>query len=313
MAKNNVSEWDPIAANNTDVGGTGIQGTNAVSNFDNALREIMAQIRSGVAINSVDNALSGINTFSKIVKTAKGADVASASTLTLGDDGNYFDITGTTTITSIATKGVGAFVVLQFDAALTLTHNATDLVLPGAANITTAAGDHAAFEEYAPGDWRCVYYTRASGDRVIQKYLGFHGDPVVQSIGPVSTPTLINTYTGIVNNLPGASESGGIITVGASGFYSVTANLASLMPTIGSGSYSYALSASIVDSSGAPILSIAALPVLVSTASFGSLAGSSSGIVKLTAGQRVGAFLRHNLPSTNISVSVSLDLQFLGS
>lgn len=93
---------------------------------------------------------------------AKGADVASASALTLLTDGNYFDITGTTAITSIGTLGVGTVVKLHFDAALTLTHHATDLILPGAANITTAAGDEAEFVEYATGDWRCTNYSDAS-------------------------------------------------------------------------------------------------------------------------------------------------------
>lgn len=44
MAKTTVRDWDVTAANNTDVGGIGIQGTNLPSNFDNALREIMKQI-----------------------------------------------------------------------------------------------------------------------------------------------------------------------------------------------------------------------------------------------------------------------------
>ena len=91
-----------------------------------------------------------------------GSDVASATALTLGT-GNIFDITGTTTITSIVTKGIGTSVILQFDGALTLTHHATDLILPSAANITTAAGDIAVFYEYATDDWRCVAYTRADG------------------------------------------------------------------------------------------------------------------------------------------------------
>lgn len=112
---------------------------------------------------TTNNSMSGINTHTKIVKWAKGADVASATTLTLGDDGNYFDITGTTTVTSIATKGVGTRVLLQFDAALTLTHSAADLVLPTGANITTAAGDHFEFVEYATGDWRCTGYSLANG------------------------------------------------------------------------------------------------------------------------------------------------------
>lgn len=95
-------------------------------------------------------------------KLAKGADVASATALSLGDDGNYFDITGTTAITSIDTVGVGTIVYLHFDGALTLTHHATDLILPGGANITTAAGDEATFIEYASGDWRCINYQYAA-------------------------------------------------------------------------------------------------------------------------------------------------------
>jgi hypothetical protein len=112
-------------------------------------------------ILGANNTFTGINTMSAILKLSKGDDVASASSLTLGDDGNYFDITGTTTITSIATKGVGTVVRLHFDGSLTLTHHATDLILPGGANITTAAGDEAEFIEYATGDWRCVNYQKS--------------------------------------------------------------------------------------------------------------------------------------------------------
>jgi hypothetical protein len=97
----------------------------------------------------------------------KGADIASATALTLGSDGNYFDVTGTTTITSISTFGIGRVVRLHFDGILTLTHHATDLVLPGGANITTAAGDEFTFVEYATGDWRCVAYALASGEAII--------------------------------------------------------------------------------------------------------------------------------------------------
>ncbi|RVQ55718.1 hypothetical protein [Sinorhizobium meliloti] len=44
MAKNSVRDWDATAANNTDIAGIGIQGTNLPSNFDNAFRTIMGQI-----------------------------------------------------------------------------------------------------------------------------------------------------------------------------------------------------------------------------------------------------------------------------
>lgn len=98
----------------------------------------------------------------------KGADIASASALTLGVDGNYFDVTGTTAITSIGTTGtIGTVIKLHFDGALTLTHHATDLILPGGENISTAAGDEAEFIEYAAGDWRCTSYTKADGTGVV--------------------------------------------------------------------------------------------------------------------------------------------------
>lgn len=44
MAKTTVRDWSTTASDNTDLNSTGIQGTNAVSNFDNALRELMKQI-----------------------------------------------------------------------------------------------------------------------------------------------------------------------------------------------------------------------------------------------------------------------------
>jgi parallel beta-helix repeat protein len=106
-------------------------------------------------------------TFSDQVRGSKGADVASASALPVLTDGNYFDVTGTNAITSINTLGVGTVITLHFDAILILTHNATDLILPGGANIATAAGDEAIFREYATGDWRCICYTKADGTAVV--------------------------------------------------------------------------------------------------------------------------------------------------
>jgi hypothetical protein len=89
---------------------------------------------------------------------AKGANVASATALTLGTDGNTFDVTGTTAITSINTVAIGTIAFLHFSGAMTLTHHATNLILPGAANIVTASGDEAIFVEYGAGTWRCISY-----------------------------------------------------------------------------------------------------------------------------------------------------------
>lgn len=96
------------------------------------------------------------------INEAQGADIASAGTVNLDTaTGNLVDVTGTTTITAI-TLSVGRERVVRFTGALTLTHGAS-LVLPGAANITTAAGDFAIFRGYASGVVRCVVYQRASG------------------------------------------------------------------------------------------------------------------------------------------------------
>ncbi len=71
MAKNNFLSWDPTASNNTDIGGIGILGTNFVSNFDNAFRELMAQLRVGVD--------------GKMVYTTKAANYTAVA-----DDNNAF-------------------------------------------------------------------------------------------------------------------------------------------------------------------------------------------------------------------------------
>lgn len=91
-----------------------------------------------------------------LLKLKKGADIASAAALAPGNDGNYFDVTGAITVTSINTVGVGTVRRFHFDEALTITHHSTNLVLPGGENITTVAGDEFAFVEYAASDWRMI-------------------------------------------------------------------------------------------------------------------------------------------------------------
>ena len=89
----------------------------------------------------------------------KGSDIASAATTDLGAvEGLLHDITGTTTITGFGTVRDGIWKIIKFEGALTLTHNSTSLILPGAANITTADGDIAIMFSEGSGNWRCVDY-----------------------------------------------------------------------------------------------------------------------------------------------------------
>jgi hypothetical protein len=120
----------------------------------------------------------------------KGSDVASASALTLGL-GNIFNVTGVVAITSIVSKGVGAIVKLRFTGILTLTHHATDLILPTGANITTQVGDEVEFVEYAVGDWRCTNYLRADGTALVGG--GGGGGHVIQEEGtPLTSRSNLN-------------------------------------------------------------------------------------------------------------------------
>lgn len=84
------------------------------------------------------------------LKTAKGSDVASADEITLGVNGNYFDVTGSTTINHINKTGwpAGTAVILQFDASVTVTHNAgtpagteADILLAGAVDFSATVDD----------------------------------------------------------------------------------------------------------------------------------------------------------------------------
>jgi len=85
---------------------------------------------------------------------SKGADIASASTMVIGKDGSYFDITGTTGIGTM-TVDAGRIFTLQFDGAVVLTHSST-LYLAGAANFTTEANDHLTFVAVAANDVRQI-------------------------------------------------------------------------------------------------------------------------------------------------------------
>lgn len=137
MSKDKFSDYDSTAANNTDVGGIAIQGTNRVLNFDDALREVMSHIADNFASDTI----------------------ASATTTDLGSKAaHYLTISGTTTITGLGTVKAGTLKFVTFSGALTLTHNGTSLILPGATNITTVAGDTAVFVSEGSGNWRCLDY-----------------------------------------------------------------------------------------------------------------------------------------------------------
>jgi hypothetical protein len=130
----NLKDWSTTAASNAPTDSTSI-GAGLADNF----QEVQKVVRQDLA--------------------HKGADIASAGTTDLGAvAGLMHDITGTTTITSFGTVSAGIWKLVKFEGALTLTHNATSLILPNAANITTADGDTALAFSEGSGNWRIHSY-----------------------------------------------------------------------------------------------------------------------------------------------------------
>jgi len=151
---------------------------------------------------------------SSFLNEAKGADIASAATTDLGAmTGNYADVTGTTGITALGTVQAGTRRIVNFTGILTITHNATSLILPTGANITTAAGDTATFVSLGSGNWKCVSYNRASGaaisgggsgtvtDVSVTTANGVSGSVATSTTTPAITLTLGDITPTTVNNL----------------------------------------------------------------------------------------------------------------
>lgn len=132
-----------------------------------ALGKLQAQATAlGVALAG-KLSLSG-GTLSGALNNAPAVPLTSASTVDVGAiAANTVSITGTTAITGLGTIAAGARRTLIFGSVLTLTHDATKLILPGAANIVTAVGDVAGFESLGAGNWKCVGYVRANGRALV--------------------------------------------------------------------------------------------------------------------------------------------------
>ena len=102
--------------------------------------------------------------FSNLATLGSAAEVTIASSSTtdlLGSAALFNVISGTTTITSLGT-GTNRVKVARFSGALTLTHNSTSLILPGGANIVTAAGDVMIVVSDGSSNARVVSYQRAA-------------------------------------------------------------------------------------------------------------------------------------------------------
>ena len=139
--------------------------------------------------------------FRKEIEDTLGANIAAAATTSVGTvgAGDYIHITGTVAITSFGTaNAAGIRRTLIFDGALTLTHNATSLICPGASNIVTVAGTVIEVIAETTANWRVVSVTHPSLSMAELSYL----DGVTSAIqtqfnakAPLASPALTGTPT----------------------------------------------------------------------------------------------------------------------
>lgn len=93
----------------------------------------------------------------------KGATVVlpSAGTVNVGfAKSANIAVTGSTTIGAFDVWPEGTLRFIQFLGAMTLTHNAAVLALPGQADILTVSGDAGLFKSNGGGKWTCIIFQR---------------------------------------------------------------------------------------------------------------------------------------------------------
>jgi len=100
MAKNKISEWSSTPASNTDVGGINIGEGMLPSDVNNAIREIMAQVKDQQVGTDGDNFTVGgnltVNGTASITGDLSIANLTTTGNTTLGDaSGDTLAITGT--------------------------------------------------------------------------------------------------------------------------------------------------------------------------------------------------------------------------
>ncbi len=151
------------------------------------------------------------------INSASTTDLSTVSTVGVS-------IAGTTTITSFGSGG-SLFRVGKFAGILTLTHNASSLILPNAgSNITTAAGDRFTAMSDASGNWTVVSYIRADGTA-----LSGAGAAAITGVVDIrtasATVTIPTGATKLKVTLVGGGGAGGSCAIGSLGCCSSTVNV----------------------------------------------------------------------------------------
>jgi hypothetical protein len=135
---------------------------------------------------------------------AIGSLASATQTIVAALPNQAIEITGTTAIAGLDAASPGPYTgiagdirFLTFAASLTLTYNATSLILPGNANIVTSAGDAAIALCLGSGNWQIISYTYASNANR-QAALGL-GALAFLGAGTGVGLTTISSFTGSIS------------------------------------------------------------------------------------------------------------------
>lgn len=157
-------------------------------------------------------------------------DVASGTSPTpIGEAAsNLVNITGTTTITAFDTVTGPKVRWVKFAGSLTLTYNATTLILPGLKSIVTQAGDRALFVTEGSGNWVCWDYMPRNG-YPLTTGLATIASASTTDLGSVPYQAITVSGTTTITSFGSTAPTGAIKEVTFSGALQITHNGTSLI------------------------------------------------------------------------------------
>jgi len=179
MSKLQIIDWDTTAANNTDVGAIAIQGTSPISNFDNAMREIMAEHAAAVT---------------RIVDKAAGSYTAAKT-----DHNQLWRATGAVTfnLTAAATLTTGWALWVKGDGGAITVDPAGAELINGAATLTVADGN-SAFIVCTGTAFRAIVVVGPSGSLASPTITGLDASTTAKGIVELATDAETQTGTDAV-------------------------------------------------------------------------------------------------------------------
>ena len=190
-----VLDYSSTAGSNTSVGGIAITGNSNVQNFDNALRQIMADIAAGIAAGS----FSGMGYATK----------SSGYTIVAADRGKIIDCTTTLELelTAAATLGAGFYVIIKANGGdVTIDPNGTENINGASSSLVLLNGQQAVIA-CTGSAWHSVLVTAPAASATVAGLVELATDAETQTgtdtaraITPanLAARTATETRTGVV-------------------------------------------------------------------------------------------------------------------